>query len=165
MAIFRPTTMEKRVYNITKQKLDALGVSALLLDVDNTLTTDNNPVPDAQVLSWIEEMKQAGIKLLIMSNNHSARVEPFARLLGLGYVANACKPLPFRINRAIARLGLTQKQVAMVGDQLFTDMAVGNLCGCHSILVEPMEFETRWFFRFKRSLEKILLRSYRKRGI
>ena len=45
MAIFRPTYALKKITDITPSALKKRGIKALVLDVDNTLTTHNNPAP------------------------------------------------------------------------------------------------------------------------
>ena len=47
-----------------------------------------------------------------------------------------------------------KKQVALVGDQIFTDVLGGNLAGINTILVTPIEPETQISFRIRRQLEK-----------
>ncbi len=133
-----------------------------MLDVDNTLTTNENPNVSAEVIDWIGKMKAAGIKLLIISNNKRRRVEPFARKLGLGCIANAAKPLGWGVKRAVKRLGVSRKGIAIVGDQIFTDVLCANLAGASSILVEPIELENLPFFKIKRRMEKIVLKNYRR---
>ncbi|WRS27922.1 YqeG family HAD IIIA-type phosphatase [Oscillospiraceae bacterium MB08-C2-2] len=162
MSVFYPTVLQKRVYCIDKPLLERLGVTALILDVDNTLTTHDNPVPHERVLDWLREMKEQGIGLIILSNNNPERVRPFADMLGLPFAANAAKPLPGGYRKAIQRLGVPSHQTAVVGDQIFTDVLGGNLAGIKTILVEPMEFEDKGFFRLKRRVEKGILRRYRK---
>lgn len=104
MAIFRPTYALKKITDITPSALKKRGIKALILDVDNTLTTHNNPTPAEGVPGWIEEMKSAGIKLIIVSNNNTERVTPFAEMLGLHFVPNGAKPLPIGFKRAAAEL-------------------------------------------------------------
>ena len=79
MSIFYPDYSYQRVYQIPARLFLEKGIRALLLDVDNTLTTDNNPVPHQEVLGWLEQQRQAGLRLLVLSNNHQERVAPFAR--------------------------------------------------------------------------------------
>ena len=61
------------------------------------------------------------------------------------------------------QMGLTKEEVLFVGDQLFTDILCGNLCGCVTILVEPYAEEGYGLYRIKRPLEKPLLRLYHRR--
>lgn len=163
MSLLYPTIVLRRVSEITPGLLRRHGVQALILDADNTLTTHNNPEPAKDVLRWLDAMRRAGIKLVIVSNNSDQRVRPFASQLGLDYTARALKPLTVGFRRTAARLGLPPWRIAVVGDQIFTDILGGNLFGAVSILVKPIQSEDGPFFRFKRRQELRVLRSYRQR--
>ena len=163
MKIFYPRFSFRRVTDLTVEWLKGQGISALLLDVDNTLTTHNNPEVPAEVLDWLHEMRAAGMKLLLLSNNHPARVAPFAQKLGVGFIADAAKPLGGGVKRSQKVLGETPEGIALVGDQIFTDVLAGRLAGAVSILVEPIEPETAAFFRLKRRLEAPILKRYQRR--
>lgn len=45
------------------------GVDALVLDVDDTLTAHGSQQLDAEVEQWLGRMRDAGVKLMIVSNN------------------------------------------------------------------------------------------------
>lgn len=154
---FKPTYVFDKVGNITPEFLKEKHIKALILDLDNTLTTHNNPVPPQSSLDWLDIMKSAGIKLMIVSNNHAPRVTPFAEQLGLDFVSEGKKPLTFGYTKAIEKLGIDKKNVAAVGDQIFTDILGSNLKGIRSIFVFPIEPETSLPFRFKRACEKPFL--------
>ena len=157
MALFKPTFALRSVLEITPASLKARGIKALILDVDNTLTTHDNPVPAEGILEWIANMKKHKIRMLIVSNNSAERVIPFARQLKLRFVPNGAKPLPMGFDRAIRKMGLSRKEVCVVGDQIFTDILGANLAGLRSILVSPIEMEKSRFFKVKRAIEKPLL--------
>ena len=91
--LFRITAAFERVTDITTQFLAENGIKGLILDLDNTLTTHDNPVPAEGVLDWLDRMKKSGIRLMIVSNNHAPRVTPFAEMLGLPFVSEGAKPL------------------------------------------------------------------------
>lgn len=156
--MFLPDYHLQSLLQIDLDFLKKAGLRALVLDVDNTLTTHGNPVPAAGVLEWIGEMRAEGLPMLIVSNNSHERVEPFARLLGLEFVSRGAKPLPAGFRRAQERFGLPAAQIGAVGDQIFTDILGGNLAGLTTILVDPITPETGPFFRFKRGLEKPFIR-------
>ena len=155
--MFKPTYVFDKVGEITPEFLHKKQIKGLLLDLDSTLTTHNNPVPPQSSLDWLDKMRAAGIKLMIVSNNHAPRVTPFAEQLGLEFVSEGKKPLTFGYTRAIKRLGLEKRNVAAVGDQIFTDVLGSNLKGIRSIFVFPIEPETSLPFRFKRAIEKAFL--------
>lgn len=154
---FRPTYVFDKVNDITPQFLRKKHIRALVLDLDNTLTTHNNPVVPERSMEWIELMKREGIKLIIVSNNHEPRVTPFAEQLGIDHVCEGAKPLTIGYNKAVKRLGLEKRYIASVGDQIFTDVLGSNLAGVRSCFVFPIKPETSLPFRFKRACEKPFL--------
>lgn len=155
--IFKPTYVFDKVPDITPEFLKKKHIEGLLLDLDNTLTTHNNPVVPQSSLEWIGLMKANGIKLMIVSNNHAPRVTPFAQQLGLDFECEGAKPLTFGYSRAIKRMGLDKRNVAAVGDQIFTDVMGSNLKGIRSIFVFPIKPEESLPFRIKRACEKPFL--------
>lgn len=149
----------RKTVDITPDFLKKHGIKGLILDVDNTLTTHDNPVPAEGIKEWLENMRNNGIKLIIVSNNHPERVKPFADPLGLDFVSDSGKPLRKGYTAAMKKMGLTEKETAAVGDQLFTDIWGANFAHITSIYVKPIELEGRHkrFIRFKRVLEKPFL--------
>lgn len=162
MFILYPNEMFHRIYDIPVEFFRERGITTLLLDVDNTLTTHNNHETDEKIMTWLDMVRAEGMRLMILSNNNRERVEPFAAKLGMGCIANAAKPLPMKLRRSLKMLGVHRSQTAIIGDQIFTDVLCGRLCGCTAILVEPIEPETHGIFPLKRRLELPILRGYRK---
>ena len=164
MSLFFPTLYRRRITDVTVDDLHCLGVKALLLDVDNTLTTHDAPDLTNAVKAWLTDMQTAGFSLIIVSNNRAERVAPFAEKIGLSYYAHARKPLPFGFRAAAKQVGVCRKECVVIGDQLFTDMLGANLAGIPSILLEPIQPETQQkFIVFKRKIEKPMLNSRRQR--
>lgn len=160
MSVFYPEFRFRRIYELTPEWLQQHHISVLLLDVDNTLTDHDNPDLSDEVRDWLKKTQDAGIKLLLLSNNKHERVQPFADKVGLGCIAHAAKPLTGGVKRAQQRLNATKDRIAIVGDQIFTDVLCANLAGVTSILVEPILPEKFWFFKLKRKLEHLLLKRY-----
>lgn len=163
MPLLQPCRMVRHITDLPPSFFEENGYRAVILDVDNTLTTHGNPVPAEGVTEWVEAVKKTGVQMAILSNNTRKRVEPFAKKLGLDFVSMAGKPLSFGVTRACKRYGLRPGQVALIGDQIFTDILSGNVKGVCTILVEPYELEKGWFFRLKRRLEQPVIRRFRKR--
>ena len=132
-----PNAVARRVWQITPQLLNSWGVKGLILDIDNTLTTHNNPIPEPQVAQWLEGNRRAGIRMLVLSNN---------------------QPLKKGYQRCSQALGLPCEQLCMVGDQIFTDVLGGRRAGCRAVLVQPIQPEKMLFFRLKRALEAFAMR-------
>ena len=159
--LLTPEIIFRRVEDITPAYLQSQGITALVLDVDNTLTGDGSQQLDPGVSAW----RAAGVSLTIVSNNTGRRVRPFARRIGLAWVPLACKPLPVGLMVARRRLGVPRRQMAMVGDQLFTDRLAAGLYGirCLSVLPRTPHDKSRGV-RFKRRLEAPFLRRYYEKG-
>lgn len=155
--LFKPTYCFNNASEISIDFLKSKKINALILDLDNTLTTHNNPIPREDIKNWLDTMKDYDIKMMIVSNNKPHRVQPFSDVLGLPFVPNGKKPLTFGFTQAIKELGENKKNVLVIGDQIFTDVLGANLKGCRCAFVYPMEYETSFWFKVKRAIEKPLL--------
>lgn len=162
--LFTPEYIFKNVEAITPAWLAGQGITALVLDVDNTLTGDGSQQLDASVRAWLGAMREAGISLTIVSNNVGRRVAPFAQKLGLAWVPLACKPLPPGLAVARRRLGVPRRQMAMVGDQIFTDRLAAGLYGIRCLYVLPRGADKNAGVRFKRRFEPYFLNKYYQKG-
>lgn len=158
--ILLPHIRLDRITDIKASMLAKRGIKALILDVDNTLSTHHGQELTEGLCEWINEMHQNGIKLTVLSNSTNKRLEPFAAKIGLPFISCGLKPLPFGFLRAIKRLGTKRRHTAIVGDQIFTDVLGGNLVGINTILLTPIKPEDTRFFRFKRRLEQKILKRY-----
>ena len=81
MALLRPTYAYKRITDLSPEFFTEKGIKCLLLDVDNTLTTHDNPVPADGVENWLEQIKKSGLTAVILSNNSDERVKPLPKSL------------------------------------------------------------------------------------
>ena len=115
------------------------GIRLLLCDLDYTLAPKAQGEPDERLRRWLEEMAQGGVTVMILSNNRSpVRVERFCRELGIEYEGHAGKPSARGFRRAMARMGVTPGETAMLGDKLLTDMLGANRAGVLPLMVEPL---------------------------
>ena len=155
-----PTKIFNDIYEITPDYLIANGISALILDIDNTLVTYDDPTPTESVSAWLSSMHSAGIQTAFVSNNHAERVERFCRGLGCYFHADAKKPSRKYMRLAMSHMGTSADTTACVGDQLFTDVLAGKRTGIRAFLVPPIKDKRTLFIRAKRFLEKPFLRIY-----
>lgn len=159
--MLKPNAIKSRVTEITPQLLKSLEVDALLLDVDNTLSTHHGMQLLDGLPQWINEMSDAGIPLLLLSNSKKERVKPFAEKIGLPYLSLGLKPLPNGFIRASKYLKTDRRRLALAGDQIFTDVLGAKLAGVKVILLEPILPETKLSFKIRRFLEKGLRKRYK----
>ena len=114
----------------------------------------NHPVPPDALTAWLKNLKNAGIRVCIISNNRRRRVEPFARQLGVGFFCNAFKPRPYFYLKGLEVLNVPKEECVVIGDQLFTDVKGAKRCGIRAFLVDPVGEETTLFIKIKRYFEK-----------
>lgn len=126
------------VHAIDLRGLRAAGVTALLVDLDNTLLPRDTNVVDDGARAWVASARDAGLAVCFVSNNFHERVLRVADELGGCIVAKAVKPLPFAFRKALRMVGAAPAQAAVIGDQLFTDVLGGNLVGATTVLVAPL---------------------------
>ena len=164
MSLFFPTLYRRRITDVTAEDLHRLGAKAVLLDVDNTLTTHDAPELDEAVLAWLDAMREQFV-LVIVSNNNAQRVQPFAEKISLPFHALARKPLPGGFWEAGAEHCMAKEECVVIGDQIFTDILGANLAGMKSILLEPIQLETKQkFIVFKRKIECPMLNSRKQKA-
>lgn len=162
--LLTPEYVFENIEAISVEFLHAQGITALVLDVDNTLTGDGSQVLELPVRQWLDKMRAAGISLTVVSNNTPKRVAPFAEKIGLAWVPLACKPLPIGLAVAKARLGVPKKQMAMVGDQIFTDRLAAGLYGIPCLFVMARGGDHQRGVQFKRKFEGRYLEKYYANG-
>lgn len=156
--MFKPKWHLKSVLEIDEKFIRENRLRGFILDLDNTLSMHGSPAAEQGVTDWLKEMRAIGMKMTVVSNNTKKRVDPLANELGLDYISFGCKPLTVGINRALKKMRLPKNSVALVGDQIFTDILGGNLKGIPTILVEPFHLENKISFKLKRKLENIVFK-------
>ena len=119
--LLTPEYIFRAIEAITPEFLRQHGITALVLDVDNTLTGDGS--------------------------------QPLA-----------CKPLPVGLAVARRRLGVRKNQMAMVGDQIFTDRLAAGLYGISCLYTMPRGGDHQRGVQFKRRFEPYWLDRYYQKG-
>ncbi|WP_117237900.1 YqeG family HAD IIIA-type phosphatase [Thermus sediminis] len=146
-----PRAVLPSLLHLTPRWLEARGLRGVILDLDNTLLPYGEEDLSPEHEAWLEALKKA-VPIYLLSNALPERFARLQRRLGLPGHAPALKPwLGFR--RAIKALGLPPEAVAVVGDQVFTDVLGGNLVGAYTVLVPPLREQEFFYTRFIRMLE------------
>ena len=158
--LLKPDIKLHGITDITVEILNKFNIKALLLDVDNTMSTHHGQALTEGLLEWIDRMNKNGIKLMVLSNSKRKRIEPFAARISLPFISLGCKPLPTGYLRGVRALGEKRKNVAIVGDQIFTDVLGGNLVGVKTVLLTPIKPEDGLSFKIRRNLEKKIYKHY-----
>lgn len=163
MSLFVPDFVFDDFYSITPEFLKENGIFAIVSDIDNTLVTYDDEKPTLRVLSWLESLKSADIKISFVSNNSHERVRIFNESLGFFAVGKSGKPFKKNVLYAIEYMNVPKENVCMLGDQIFTDVFAGQNAGIKTILVPPIKDRTDFLTRSKRILEIPFLKKFRKK--
>ena len=159
---FSPDWYFDKFDDATPEFLVSNGIRALILDIDNTLAPYEEPEPNERVLAWFSALKEKGIKAAFVSNNDYDRVSLFNQKIGIPMYPKGKKPQKKFMRRAIRELDVEPGETAIMGDQIFTDVWAGRNVGIRCIIVPPIKDKTDPFTRFKRVLERPVMRYYRK---
>jgi len=133
------------ITEISASFLNELGIKFLMLDLDNTIAAYTEDKPAEDVLLWLNEVKQRGIKPFMITNSTRVnRVESFAEALEMGYIMKAKKPSPRYLLEAMEDAGFLKENSALVGDQIFTDTLAAKRAGIISIILRPRNMKSPW---------------------
>ena len=157
---FYPSIAVDSIKDITTELLDKNHIKGLILDIDNTLVPNHVADTDEAAVAWIEGKKAAGFKLCIVSNASKKRVVRFNSRLQLYAVHRALKPGTRSFEKAGRMMDFKNQNIAVVGDQIFTDIYGGNKVGMFTILVKPIDTREGRLIRIKRIFERLILRRY-----
>tara|TARA_S200000501_G_scaffold215410_1_gene202190 strand:+ start:217 stop:711 length:495 start_codon:yes stop_codon:yes gene_type:complete len=126
------------IYEISHIKLKKDGIKSLLIDVDGTLLSRQSNIIPINVKNWIKESKKLFSLYLISNNPSNERIKNIAKELDIRYKSNALKPRKKITLDVIAEMNEDSKNIAIIGDRIFTDVIVGNRCNIQTILVKRL---------------------------
>jgi predicted HAD superfamily phosphohydrolase YqeG len=68
------------------------------------------------------------------------------------------------MKRALKEMDVTPRETLVMGDQIFTDVLAGNSLGAFTVLVPPIKDKRDPLTRFKRLLERPILKRIKMKG-
>ena len=92
-------------------------------------------------------------------------VSAFAQGLNVDYFYFAKKPSTKCIRKAMKKYEVGPDNIAMIGDQLVTDVLAANRIKCFSILVDPLANKDLKITYLNRAIENQIVKRYNKKGI
>ena len=160
MGKLKPDYYYDTIFQIPYDELWQNKIRGLIFDIDNTIAAYEDSHPPAKVVALIKRLQRMGFNICLLTNNTNGRLERFSKPLELHGIANAAKPLTRGIRKSMKQMGTKPPHTAIIGDQLLSDVWGGKNAGITTILVKPISDKDFFFVRFKRAIEKRLLRSY-----
>lgn len=153
-----PTWTINSIYSIKGQDLLKHGYRAVIVDLDNTLIAWNQWEHTVEMAEWMIDLRQAGVKVYLLSNNNHSRVAKVADPLEVPFTAGALKPLSKNFKLAVDHLTTPNENIVVIGDQVMTDVIGANRFGLDVILVKPIAQNDNIYTWLNRSLEKVALK-------
>ncbi len=132
--------------DVSLLELQRRGICGIILDLDNTIVSEDDRYLSPNAQRWIQSAKSLGFRLFILSNGKRYyRVKDWAEWLQVPAIHPAKKPFPGAFRRAIAAMQLNRKQVIVIGDSWHTDMLGAWVVGCPWIQVATLPHPRRWW--------------------
>jgi len=161
-----PEGVFRSVYEIDLDMLRKLGFLGIIADLDNTLVSARTTAATPELARWMEGVRERGFRVVIVSNNRRARVSAIAGPLGVPYISSARKPLARAFRQALRLLELPPERVAVIGDQLITDVLGARRTGLRPFLVSPIApGEEGLATQMNRLIERIARSRLRRKGL
>lgn len=163
---FIPDMYQKSIYHIDYDKLQENGIKCLLFDLDNTCVPFKDKVPNKKLIDLFENLKDMDFKVILFSNSNRKRLAPFKKGLNVDCLASAKKPFSKNFLKVLKLFNYSLSEVAIIGDQLYTDVLGGNKVGIMTILVNPMSKDDGVWTKFvNRPLENKKIKKLAHRGL
>lgn len=135
--MLKPNWFCEKIYELNPNVLINDGIKNIFFDLDNTLIPYYEELPYEETKKFINYLKNKGLDIFVISNNHYDRVSKFSNELGCKFSYMSYKPLTFKLNKFIKKENLKKDEIIIVGDQLLTDIICSKWLNIKSVLVTP----------------------------
>jgi hypothetical protein len=154
---YAPDERLASIHEIDLESLRFKGIEGLIFDLDNTIGTWGFRQIDEQMLTHIQDLHNNGFKLAFLSNDHGKDREYVTESLAqFPLIYAARKPELAGYRAILAQMNLPPSNVAMIGDQLFTDVFGAKRMGMYAIMVKPVSPEVEnWEVGIRRFFERV----------
>lgn len=165
MEQYIPDIYQKSIYTIDYDNLLLRGIKCLLFDLDNTLVPAHTKEANKKLKQLFDELKARDFKIIIFSNSSKNRVRPFKEELEVDCCASAGKPFPKKFLKIMEEYHFTVSEIAIIGDQMLTDVKGGNRIGITTILINPVSTKDVIWTKPGRLVEKRIMKKLRDRNL
>lgn len=158
---YLPSSLAYSVFDIDYKSLYNYGKRIIIFDLDNTLISYRETLPNDKLIALGQELLDMGFKTYVLTNNHEKRIKPFIEKFPCtGYSIHMNKPSEKRMFRFLVKNNIANLiDIVMIGDQLVTDMLCANRLGVYGILVKSKDRSSEHFYtRINRLREKRIVK-------
>ncbi len=145
---YRLSKRASAIADVDIAQLTQQGIRGIILDLDNTIVSEDDTYLSPQAEDWIRQAKLAGFSFFILSNGkRHYRVRYWSKRLNMPTISPAKKPFPQSFHKAMTFMNLSPDKVVVIGDSFHTDVMGAKICGCHCIQVATLPHPPRWWER------------------
>ena len=137
MSKFKPDMYYKDIFDVNYKLLKEKGIKVLIFDLDNTIIGADEEIPSDEVTSLFKKLVNDFV-VFIASNNVKERVRKIGKHLGVHSFYSVIKPTKRIKKLLLNKYDVPMEEVAIIGDQIITDIFMGHRLNMHTILVDPM---------------------------
>ena len=161
---FVPDMYQQSIYTINYKKLKKNGIKCLLFDLNNTLASYEFDYPDDKLRELIFDLEKS-FKVIIVSNSNKNRIRPFKEKLNIDAAFSSKKPFKKKFKKIMDLYNFNDTEIAMIGDELITDILGGNRMHFTTILVNGISETEPFWTRIIRIIERKIVKKLNKKGI
>ena len=164
MSLFRPKMYYQSIFKVNYSLLKEKGIKLLIFDIDNTTVKVNSDLPMDEVKGLTDRLKK-DFDIALASNNKIKRVKKIGDYLGIHAFYSVVKPSKKLKKLLLKKFDVKMEEVAIIGDQVVTDIFMGNRLNMLTVLVDPIEKQDLKVTFVNRKLEKLIMKMMKlKRG-
>lgn len=158
-----PHRFAESAMDIDFDALKESGYKLVVFDFDNTLENWGVDTVSKEKKLLLNRIVRLGLNVVLVSNGKNDRLSRIGNAVApIRVVSRARKPLTFKVKRILKELDIPSYQTVVIGDQLFTDIIMGNLLGAYTIKIDPLCEKEFFWTKLIRRVEKLLLRNMKK---
>lgn len=165
MEKYIPDIYKKSIYSIDYDKLKDRGIKCILFDLDNTIAPLSIKKPNKKIKDLFNDLKKKGFKIIIFSNNGKVRLKPFKDELEVDCAFSCKKPMRKKFDLILNDYKYSISEVAIIGDNIVTDILGGNKVGITTILVNPISNKELLSAKVSRFFEVFIIKKLAKREL
>lgn len=156
MKNFIPDMYQKNISSINYEKLKKRGIKVLLFDLDNTIIERDNYKLSAQTKNLFLKLNKDFMIYIISNSFNFEKLENISKKLNISYIGGSMKPLS-KGYKKLKFKSIKNNQIAMIGDQLLTDVWGAKRMGYMAILTDPIKEEKDMILtKINRFIEKLI---------
>ena len=156
MIKFVPDVYQKNIFSIDYKKLKSGNIKILLFDFDNTIIEKGNNLIEKKTVELIKKLKKDFQVYVVSNSMNDKKLKKVCDELDILYISDSRKPLKKGYKKL--NLDVDANEVAMIGDQLITDVIGAHRMGYFSILIDPINSKEFFITKLNRLAELLVFK-------